>query len=105
MKSQQIHNPNHASFVAATDCPDRIVQGTIQSVDILGREIAVLLPTGRDVFYVPPDCPTYLRGERIKLRIVKAHDKVRITYQKHCGLFVTKLLEIRPNTRRSCLGC
>jgi len=103
MKSQHINISNHASAAGAIDRPDRIVEGTIQSVDTLGREIAVLLPSGLEVFYVPPDCPTYLRGERIKLRIVQSQDEVRVTLKDHCGIVVVKLLEIWPTTHRSCL--
>lgn len=101
MKSHHISIPIHASASAAIDRPDRIVEGTIQSVDTLGREIAVLIASGLEVFYVPPDCPTYLRGERIKLRIVQSQDEVRVTLQKHREHFVVKLLEIWPNTDRS----
>ena len=35
-------------------------------MDTIGREIEVLLSTGLEVFYVPPDCPIFLHGERIE---------------------------------------
>ncbi|QDU26752.1 hypothetical protein ETAA8_18330 [Anatilimnocola aggregata] len=73
-------------------------------MDTLGREIAVLLPIGLKVFYVPPDCPIFLRGERIKLRIVQAQDAVRITFEKSRGVFVVKLLEIGPLLVAPALG-
>lgn len=92
MNSHQL-NKRSAGIASAATFPER-VEGRVQSVDLLGREIAVQLPTGREVFYVPPDCPTYLRGERVKLRIAQARDEVRVTFERgREGLWV-KMLEI-----------
>src|SRR5690349_8443718 len=69
------------------------VEGTVQSVDDQGRENAVLLPTGREVFDVPPDCPAYLRGERSNLRIAQARDEVRVILERGREGPAVKLLE------------
>lgn len=100
MKSQQLKNPSPGGFPSAGYLPERLA-GTVQSVDALGREIVVLLPTGREVFYVPPDCPIYLRGERIKLRIAQTGDEVRITFDREGGVLFLKKLEIWPDAGSS----
>ena len=95
MIPQQLKKPN------SSDCTGSVsecAQGTVQSLDPLGREIVVLLPTGREVFYVPPDCPTYLRGERIKLRIAQPRDEVRVTFAEEEGVLSVKRLEIWPKS-------
>jgi hypothetical protein len=95
MKSQPRNQPNSGRVTLATSLRECAL-GTVQSVDPLGREISVLLPTGRAVFYVPSDCPTYLRGERIKLRIVQPGDEVRVTFVREGGVLFAKALEVRP---------
>jgi hypothetical protein len=101
MKSQQLKKPSPDSFPWAKLHLPECLAGTIQSVDPLGREIVILLPTGREVFYVPPDCPIYLRGERIKLRIAQTRDDVRVTFVREGGLLFVKKLEIWPDAGSS----
>jgi hypothetical protein len=96
MKSQQLKNPSPDCFPLASQLP-QCLAGTVQSVDPLGREIVVLLPAGREVLYVPPDCPIYLRGERIKLRIAQSRDEVRVTFAREGSALVVKKLEIWPD--------
>jgi hypothetical protein len=71
------------------------VQGVIQCVDTLGRQITVQLVSGLEVFYVPPDCPITLRGEHVKLRMIQARDQARLTYDNG-ELLVVKQLEVQP---------
>jgi len=88
-------NLNFGNFASTGSVPE-CAQGTVQSVDVLCREISVLLPGGREVFYIPSDCPVYLRGERIKLRIAQPRDEVRVTFAQEDGVLLVKLLEIWP---------
>ena len=71
-------------------------------VDIVAREITVLLSTGIAVFDVPPDCPILLHGERIKLRMVQLHDHVRIAYACSQGLLIVLELEVMPDSGLAC---
>ena len=95
MTNRPLNDLHCADYPSAPSPPER-AQGTVQRLDPLGREIVVLLPTGSKVFYVPPDCPTYLRGERIKLRIAQPKDEVRVTFAQEDGVLLVKLLEIWP---------
>jgi hypothetical protein len=101
MKNQRRNRPNLVNAVQGTVAGER-AQGTIQRVDTLGREITVLLSTGLEVFYVPPDCPIVLHGERIKLRMIQPRDKVRVTFVRSRGMLVVKLLEVQPDCGFSC---
>lgn len=71
--------------------------GFVQRVDANGREIAVLLATGVEYFFVPPDCPIFLHGERIKLRLIQPRDHVRVTFDGNPGMLIVKLLEVQPD--------
>lgn len=75
------------------------VQGTLLQVDVVGREIVVLLPKGMAVFDVPPDCLVRLRGEPIKLRLIQPRDRVRIAFDDHQGRLIAHLLEVQPDPR------
>jgi hypothetical protein len=96
MKSQQPQHPTSGGTTYVTS-PRQCVRGTVQSVDPLARELAVLSPAGCEVFYVPPDCPTYLRGERIKLRMAQSGDAVRVTFALEGSVLMVALLEIWPD--------
>jgi hypothetical protein len=101
MMKEQRKSSNSVDAVQATVAGER-AQGTIQRVDTLGREITVLLSTGLEVFYVPPDCPIVLHGERIKLRMIQPRDKVLATFVRSGGMLVVKLLEVQPDCGFSC---
>ena len=101
MKNQQLKSLISVNAVQATVAGER-AQGTVQHVDTLGREITVLLSTGLKVFYVPPDCPIVLRGERIKLRMIQPRDQALVTFDRSCGMLVAKLLEVQPDSGFSC---
>ena len=100
MKTPQL-NPRSSIDALQVVNGDR-AQGTIQRVDVLGREITVLLPTGLEVFYVPSDCPIVLHGERIKLRMVQTRDTACVTFDRKRGMLVAKLLEVQPDSGFSC---
>jgi hypothetical protein len=101
MKNQQAESSNLVNAVQAIAAGER-AQGTIQRVDTLGREITVLLSTGLEVFYVPPDCPIVLHGERIKLRMIQPRDKARVTFVRSREMLVVELLEVQPDCGFSC---
>jgi hypothetical protein len=54
------------------------------------------------VFYVPPDCPIHLHGERIKLRMVQPRDQARVTFNRRQEMLVAKQLEIQPDSGFAC---
>jgi hypothetical protein len=101
MKNQRLNSSNSVDAVQVAATGER-AQGTIQRVDTLGREITLLLSTGLEAFYVPPDCPIVLHGERIKLRMIQPRDKARVTFVRNRGMLVVKLLEVQPDCGFSC---
>jgi hypothetical protein len=71
--------------------------GLVQSVDLVGRDLTVLLHTGVAVFDIPPDCPIVLHGEPIKLRMVQPRDHVWVTFQRKPPLLVARQLVVQPD--------
>jgi hypothetical protein len=78
------------------------VQGSVQRVDTVGREIIVLLPRGLAVFDVPCDCSILLRGEPVKLRVIQPGDQVQIAFCDLQGMLVAQLLDVQPDSGCSC---
>lgn len=76
--------------------------GIVQNVDLVGRDMTVLLQTGIEVFDIPPDCPILLHGEQIKLRIVQPRDHVWIAFNRQSERLVAEKLEVQPDTGFSC---
>ena len=72
--------------------------GIVQNVDLVGRDMKVLLQTGLGVFDIPPDCPIFLHGEQIKLRMVQPRDLVRITFNRRSERFIAEKLEVQPDS-------
>jgi hypothetical protein len=95
-------NPQLERHIAGTYAPTggsaNHVQGAVQQVDTVGREITVLLSTGIAVFDVPPDCPIFLHGERIKLRMVQSGDQARITFAGSRDARIASRLEVQPDS-------
>ena len=87
---------------AAPNARHECARGAVQRVDTVAREIAVLLPTGLELFYVPPDCPIYLHGERIKLRMIQPRDQARVTFARGRGTLSVQLLEVQPDSTFAC---
>jgi hypothetical protein len=77
-------------------------QGSVQRVDVIGREIIVLLPTGLAVFDVPCDCSILLRNEPVKLRVIQPGDQVQIAFCNRQGMLVAKILDVQPDSGFSC---
>lgn len=96
---QQFEQTPGANLFQMISSPDR-VQGTVQRVDVVGRVITVLLPTGPAHFDVPGNCAIDLRGERVKFRMIQPGDQARITFTRHAGMLVAQALEVQPNTER-----
>lgn len=73
------------------------VRGFLRVVDVDQRDIVVMLPTGLEEFFVPPNCPILLHGERIKLRLIQVGDEVCVTCVRYGETRNVKVLEIQPN--------
>lgn len=80
-------------------------EGLVQCVDIVDRELIVLLPTGLAVFDVPSSCAVLLRGESIKFRVIQPGDRVRVRFVDCQGSKVAQMLEVPPNGDLPAAAC
>jgi len=74
------------------------LQGVVQSVNVLDRDLTVSTGGRTTVFDVPSDCPVFLRGERIKLRLLQPRDSVSIAFVRRNERLVAQKVEVE-------LGC
>lgn len=81
----------------STACVEH-ARGAVVHVDIVRREISVLLPTGSVLFDVPRDCSILLRRERVRLRMVQLGDQVRLNYIKRPNALVVEVLAVDPES-------
>jgi hypothetical protein len=64
-------------------------------VDPVNRALIVLFADGPREIDVPPGCPITLRGERVRLRLVQARDRVRVTYVEFRESRVASAVEVQ----------
>ena len=69
----------------------------MQSVKVLDRDLIVFTGTEVEVFDVPPDCPVFLHGERIKLRLLQPQDLVSIVFSRRENRQVAQRVVVEPN--------
>jgi hypothetical protein len=83
------------------------VLGIVQRVDPVLRELSVLTANGLKVVDIPVDCPVFLHGERIKLRLVQPRDHVKLKLARHelenrDALMTASFVEVQPDAGFSC---
>ena len=81
--------------------------GIVQRVDTVLRKLSILTEGGLRVVDIPVDCPVFLHGERIKLRMVQPHDHVKLGLAKHelanrDVMLTARSVEVQPDTSFSC---
>ena len=81
---------------------EECASGTVKDIDLVGRDLTVLLQTGVEIFDIPPDCPILLHGEQIKLRMVQPRDHVWVTFHRTPELAVAERVDVQPDTGFSC---
>ena len=54
--------------------------GIIQQLDIVNRELRVVVNETAICFDVPPDCEVVLNEEQVKLRLLQPTDRVTVFY-------------------------
>lgn len=80
---------------------DRVPQpeAVIQRMDVVNREMELLIGEHRWIISVPPDCAVLLRGERVKLRMLQPGDRVRVTYRADTTPPVACIIEAHSGER------
>jgi len=70
------------------------IDGVVQRVDLIDREVEVYAGGTIVSFDVRPDCVITLRGERVKLRLIQIRDRVRVTFTERQGGRVADAVEV-----------
>jgi hypothetical protein len=84
-----MHRPNAYRSITEID-------GVVRRVDPVGREVELHAGGATISLDVPPDCVITLRGERVKLRLLQARDRVRVKYVEYPGARVADAIEVQP---------
>lgn len=70
------------------------IDGVVQRIDPVGRQVEVHVGDITVSFDVRPDCVITLRGERVKLRLIQPRDRVSVTYTERQGTRVADAVEV-----------
>jgi hypothetical protein len=70
------------------------VDGIIQRVDALAREVTVLTDGVQMLFDVPADCAVLLCGERVKLRLLQPLDHAVVAYSPRQSPPAARVIEV-----------
>jgi hypothetical protein len=73
------------------------IEGILERVDLVNREVELVGRSTRRTLTVPPDCEVVLRGERVKLRMLQPGDRVRILYSVRPDLCEAHRLEAQSD--------
>jgi hypothetical protein len=73
------------------------IEGILERVDLVNREIELVERSTRRTLVVSPDCEVVLHGERVKLRMLQPGDRVRILYSVHPNLCEAHRLEAQSD--------
>lgn len=74
------------------------IEGTVQRVDTMNRELTLHADNIHLVIDIPPDCPILLHGERVKLRLIQPRDQVHATYIEGSAQRVARAIEVHPGS-------
>jgi len=72
----------------------RELDGIIQQVDPVSRELVVLRNGDQVRFYVPIDCKILLNDERVKLRLLQPMDQACISFTRDNDHFVAHSIAV-----------
>lgn len=87
-------------LTSGTSTSPQTAEGVVHAIDLIDRTVTMLLPSGMVTMDVPSPCEIWLNGERVKLRLLQRHDRIRLTFCRKRG-FLTALA-IRATTHHLC---
>ncbi len=73
------------------------MSGTIHHLDLLNRELELIVSMRRTCVDVPPDCLVLLRGEPVKLRMLQPGDYINVALHVCAGAKVAREIEVHGN--------
>jgi hypothetical protein len=74
------------------------INGIIEQVDVMNREVRVLHEHRSERFDVPVDCLILLNDERVKLRLLQPTDPVTVQYVPQQGIPAARLIAVKSRT-------
>src|SRR5436309_5362356 len=77
-----------------TTDPFHEVEGIIQQVDPVGRELPVLVNGLPMNFYVPLDCNISVKRERVRMRLLQPDDHVCLIYSVEHGVTIARSIRV-----------
>jgi len=69
------------------------IEGVLQHVDVINRDVRVFTTGGVTSFDVPPGCTILLNGENVKLRLLQTSDHVRVSYTHENAVRVAERID------------
>jgi hypothetical protein len=72
----------------------RTATGILLEVDVPGRELKVFADGASQAFDVATDCPVYLHGERVRLRLLQPGDYAQVCYTHEAGAAVARSIRV-----------
>ncbi len=82
------------SMLLSQETNVRELEGVIQQVDPVSRELVVLRNGDQIRFYVPIDCQILLNDERVKLRLLQPMDQACISFTRDNDHFVAHSIAV-----------
>jgi hypothetical protein len=73
------------------------MSGTIHHLDLVSRELELLVRMRRTSVDIPPDCLVLLRGEPVKLRLLQPGDFIHVAFDVRAGAMVAREIEVHGN--------
>jgi hypothetical protein len=70
------------------------IEGVLQAVDPINRELRVQHDGGSSTLDVPPNCTIVLNRERVKLRLLQPTDHVRVMFTRLRGRPTARRIEV-----------
>jgi hypothetical protein len=70
------------------------VRGTIQAMDLLSRELRLVVNGASEEVAVPPGCAVWLHQERVKLRLLQPQDSVEVVCRRARGLALAQSVRV-----------
>lgn len=75
-------------------CDDRLVEGTIESINVLSREFCLRVAGELIEFVLPSDCTIMLNHQFVKLRLLQPKDHVAVAYSVIAGVRFAHEVEV-----------
>jgi hypothetical protein len=72
------------------------VEGVIQHVDPVGRELPVLVNGASVHFYVPFQCTISINDEVVRMPYLRALDRARLSYSVEHGVLTAHTISVSP---------